>query len=514
MSVGTQDPAGGRAEQPTAGDRVGDVLDLDVGAPANGGAHVARRGPGEKVVFVSGALEGERVRALVTRAQPKEGFVRARVVEVREPSPARRRHPWPVADPLEAPGGVAVGGAELGHALPAEQRRIKATAANDALVRIGRFPAEGLAEAGLMPQEAREVPVPSGSEGWRTRIALAVGRDGRLGMHPSGTRDVLPLEDMPLAVDALRIPGLFRTDFTGLERVELAAGSDQVLVLLVERAARRPQRGQSRRGSRPAGHRPLSPRRWTELAEAAAAAVREHQARRAESGGAAVAAEPQGVSVAAWSPTTGELTPLIGRAELRQDVLHGGVRRSYRVTGDGFWQIHEGAPQALADAAMELLDPRPGERIADLYAGAGLFTGAVLETVSARGGLCGSLLSVEAYPVTSADAEANTLGERMGEDAGVRVVASKVEDALNGERLDALVLDPSRAGAGASAVRALAGTGASRIVYISCDAASFARDARLLAEEGYALVRRELFDIYPDTHHVETAALFQRESEG
>ncbi|MCB4207653.1 class I SAM-dependent RNA methyltransferase [Arthrobacter sp. UM1] len=513
MSAGTQDPAGGRAEEPAAGERVGDVLDLDVGAPANGGAHVARRGPGEKVVFVSGALEGERVRARITRAQPKESFVRARVVEVLEPSPARRKHPWPVADPLEAPGGIAVGGAELGHAAPAEQRRIKATAANDALVRLGRFREEGLAQAGLLPKEAREVPVPSGSEGWRTRIALAVGRDGRLGMHPSGTREVLSLEDMPLAVDALRIPGLFRTDFTGLERVELAAGSDQVLVLLVERAARRPQRGQGRRGARPAGHRRLSPQRWTELAEAAAAAVREHQASRGQSG-AADAAEPQGVSVAAWSPTTGELTPLIGRAELRQDVVHGGVRRSYRVTGDGFWQIHEGAPQALADAAMELLDPRPGERIADLYAGAGLFTGAVLETVSARGGLCGSLLSVEAYPVTSADAAANTPGDRTEEGVGVRVRASKVEDALHGERLDALVLDPSRAGAGASAVRAIAATGAARVVYISCDAASFARDARLLADEGYDLVRRELFDIYPDTHHVETAALFQRESEG
>lgn len=514
MSAVSGETPDGSAARPAAEDRLGDELLLEIGPPANGGAHVARRGPGRKVVFVSGALEGERVRAVVTRAQPKEGFVRARAREVLEASPARRRHPWSLADPLAAPGGTAVGGAELGHAEPAEQRRIKAKAANDALVRIGRFPAEELERAGLLPREAREVPVPSGSEGWRTRIALAVGPEGRLGMHPSGTRQFLPVEDMPLAVDALRIPGLFRADFSGLERVELAAGTDQVLVLLVERAARRPQRGGGGRFRRSPVQRPLSARRWAELAETAAAAVREHQEARAASGGADGPAAPRGVSVAAWSPTTGELTPLIGTPELRQDVVHSGVRRSYRVTGDGFWQIHEGAAQTLADAAMELLAPRPGERIADLYGGAGLFTGAVLETVSARGGRCGSLLSVEAYPVTSADAAENTRGDRVAEGAAVQVRTAKVEDALEGERLDALVLDPSRAGAGADAVRAIAGTGAARVVYISCDAASFARDARLLADEGYALVRRELFDIYPDTHHVETAALFQREAEG
>ncbi|GAA1349119.1 class I SAM-dependent RNA methyltransferase [Falsarthrobacter nasiphocae] len=478
--------------------RVGDAVEVRVGRPANGGANVARLGASGAVVFVEGAVEGELVVARITRAKAGESFLKAVCERVLEPSPDRRAHPWPAADPSSG----RVGGAELGHVEPAEQRRVKAVAANEALVRIGRFEEDDLREAGLLPDTAEAVPVPSGSEGGRTRVAFAVGRDGRLGMHPKGSRDVVGVEDMPLAVDLLRIPALFALNFSPLERVELATDGSRVLVLLVPEAARRAVRGPRGgrgRGQAPRAPRPVSDSRLREIAEAVAECARSSRSARAG----------DDVAVAAWWPTRSRLVPLIGEPVLWQEVrLEAGAARRYRVTGDGFWQIHEGADAVLAQAAVDLLAPRPGERLADLYAGAGLFTGSLLDAARAAGGDPATLLSVEASPGTSADAAAT-----FADEACVDVRQSVVERALDGVRLDAAVLDPSRSGAGAEAIDAIARTGAERLVYVSCDAGSFARDARLLAEHGYRMTRRGLWDIYPDTHHVETLARFERPRE-
>jgi tRNA/tmRNA/rRNA uracil-C5-methylase (TrmA/RlmC/RlmD family) len=466
----------GSAVQPIEGD----VVVLTLGSPANGGSNVSRRTPEDKVIFVEGGIEGETVRARITRSKSSESFLRARVTEVLEASEHRREHPWPLADPMSG----SIGGAELGHVDPVHQRDIKARAANDALLRIGRFDESELRSAGLLPSIAQFVEIPSGSAGARTRVAFAVGPGGSLGMHPSGSSDVVPVDDMPMAVDRLRSPELFNLDFTGLERVELAAGTDDVLVLLIPQAARRPVRG--RRNERRTAPVSISEARLRRLADDV------H--------------EILGARVAAWWPLTQRLLPLVGEPELRQSVAFTPqLTQEFVVTGDGFWQIHEGAPERLSRAVMGLMGLEPGDRLADLYAGAGLFTGAILAQSETAGVEGISVDSIEAYPVTSRDA-----AETFGSDARVNVVTSKVEDALGGRAYDAVVLDPSRVGAGADAVAAIAATNPSRIVYVSCDAGSFARDARLLKEAGYRMDHRELFDIYPDTHHVETVARFTR----
>lgn len=479
--------------------RVGDRIELTVGRPAQGGSCVARYGETAKVVFVEGAIEGEQVIAEITRAKAGESFLRAKTREVLTPSPARRRHPWPLADPISG----RIGGAELGHMDPAEQRRVKAVTANDALIRLGRFYEEQLRAEGLLPEAAEAVEIPSGSEGARTRVAYAVTRDGRLGMYPSGGYVPVPVDDMPLAIDRLRAPGLFRIDYSGYERVEMAADDEAVLVLLVPHALRRPVRGRRGRDerSRPqASPRTLTDRDKRDLARSIAVALSP----------AGEGADAPPVSVAEWDPESQRLTPILGAPVLYQSVESApGVHRSFRVTGDGFWQIHEGAPGTLSRAAVDMLDPQPGERLADLYAGAGLFTGVIADRVLEAGGPAQTLASVEAYAATSADAAVNF--EDM---PWVNVVRGTVERALAGHRFDRVLLDPSRAGAQAAGIESIVETAPQRIVYVSCDPGSFARDAALLRERGYRLAERKLYDIYPDTNHVETIARFESEAKG
>jgi tRNA/tmRNA/rRNA uracil-C5-methylase (TrmA/RlmC/RlmD family) len=151
---------------------------------------------------------------------------------------------------------------------------------------------------------------------------------------------------------------------------------------------------------------------------------------------------------------------------------------------------------------LEGLDPAPGERIADLYAGAGLFTAALAERV----GETGAVLSVEGSPAASRDARRNLHGQ-----GHVDIVQGKVEKVLRQRRphLDGVVLDPPRAGAGKESVRAITGTGARTVVYVSCDPASFARDVAYFAAAGWRLDSLRVFDLYPHTHHMESVAVLR-----
>ena len=93
------------------------------------------------------------------------------------------------------------------------------------------------------------------------------------------------------------------------------------------------------------------------------------------------------------------------------------------------------------------------------------------------------------------------------------IVQGKVEKVLRERRphLDAVVLDPPRAGAGREVVRAMTGTGAKSVVYVSCDPASFARDAAYFTAAGWSLESLRVLDLYPHTHHMESVAVFRGE---
>ena len=141
---------------------------------------------------------------------------------------------------------------------------------------------------------------------------------------------------------------------------------------------------------------------------------------------------------------------------------------------------------------------QPGERVADLYAGAGLFTAPLAEAV----GVTGTVLSVEGSPGTSRDARKN-----LHDAPQVSIVQGKVEKALRSQNgLDAVVLDPPRAGAGRTVVHLLHDQRPRVVGYVSCDPASFARDLGYFMALGWELKTLRVFDLYPNTHHMESFA--------
>lgn len=447
------------ATQPPLTGEAGREVVLDVGPVAHGGHCVARHEG--RVIFVRHGIPGEKVRVRLTDAEEQAKFWRADVVEVLEASPDRADHFWHLADSTRAwsHGHPPVGGAEFGHITLARQRSLKAEVLAEQLKR--------LAGVEQLPGGAGSVEAVGGTAdggdglGWRTRAGFSVTPGGKLGMHAHRSTHIVPVREMPLASDAINNLRLWDIDLQGLERVEVAAPANgsRPLVLLAPGPGTKPKR--------------LN----------------------------AIAAQlPGEVSVATFDPATEAVQQLRGRTWVQESA----AGHDYRVTGAGFWQIHRDAPGALVGAVTEFLRGggflHPGAVVADLYAGAGLFTAVLADAV----GETGSVLSVEGAAGTSRDARKNLHGAPQ-----VEIVQGRVERVLRQKprSFDALILDPPRAGAGKAVVSQLVEARPRAIAYVSCDPASFARDVGYFRQAGWGLSGLRAFDLYPHTHHLETVAL-------
>ncbi|NKY10504.1 TRAM domain-containing protein [Cellulomonas hominis] len=193
------------------------------------------------------------------------------------------------------------------------------------------------------------------------------------------------------------------------------------------------------------------------------------------------------------------------RAAVRERVAVGDHEWTYRVAAAGFWQVHREAPAALTGAVLSALGDVAGGRVLDLYSGAGLFTLPLADAV----GESGSVVAVEGADRAVRDARRN-LHDRPQVALHGGDVAGVLASGEAGTRADAVVLDPPRVGAGRDVVRAVAGLGPSRVVYVACDPAALARDVAYLAEEGFALRDVTGYDLFPMTHHVEAVAVLER----
>lgn len=165
---------------------VPDLLDLDITGIAHGGTFIARHEG--RVVFVSDAIPGERVRVRVTEAT-KSSFWRAETIEVLDASPHRRSHVWAEADVSRAPGDRA-GGADLGHIELEHQRTLKRQVLQEAF--------DKFAGAGLAAPQVESIDNGDGT-GWRTRISLHVDDDGVVGPFAARSHRVIPVSSHPLA---------------------------------------------------------------------------------------------------------------------------------------------------------------------------------------------------------------------------------------------------------------------------------------------------------------------------
>ena len=213
------------------------LLDLDITGIAHGGTFIARHDG--RVVFVSDAIPGERVRARLTADSTDESksFWRAETVEVLEASPHRRPHIWAEADVSRAPEDRP-GGADLGHIDLAHQRTLKRQVLTEALDRF--------AGPGLEAPEIEAVDSTDGT-GWRTRVTLHVDDEGQVGPYAARSHRVIPVGSHPLARPAIAKAAL-RLEGGEAGSVDLVEpGDGRVRVIRRERLDERPARGQGRR---------------------------------------------------------------------------------------------------------------------------------------------------------------------------------------------------------------------------------------------------------------------------
>ncbi|MFW6115716.1 MAG: 23S rRNA (uracil(1939)-C(5))-methyltransferase RlmD [Chloroflexota bacterium] len=174
---------------------------------------------------------------------------------------------------------------------------------------------------------------------------------------------------------------------------------------------------------------------------------------------------------------------------------------TYRISAPSFFQVNTPQAGELVRQALGYLDLEGGETVLDAYCGVGLFTTHLAERAEL-------VIGVESSPSAVDDLLVNTEDQD-----NVEIVEGAVEDVLPeiGVPIDAVLLDPPRGGVDRFALDGLVALEPGRIVYVSCDPATLARDAKRLARGGYRLVETQPVDLFPQTYHVESVSLFSLE---
>lgn len=523
---------------------VGQTLTVTCEAPAHGGAFVARTEQG--VIFVRHGIVGEQAEVRITAIGPKRRFYFADVVSVPVPSLARRSHPWIQADALAtdeeraAATGVPelLGGMEYGHISLAEQRRYKTDIVRTQINRLGGLPLESPLLTNLIVEE---LPLRDNNEGlsWRTRVRYNVTKvrnqpgnqqnsnepgsqknsgkkspavTWRVGMHPYRASQPVPVVDFPLAAPELRNLELEKLNLRGVREVEATVSSRGRVLLQFIVDPRFPIEEVAKDIEQQAADA------WGLLAKRKISLFFTPQS---TSNGKPKRRRPGSSHTPYRRVPEGDQLLGAGLRSVTEEVTFGSRRFSYQVSAGGFWQIHRAAPSTMVGTMLTMLRPQEGECTLDLYAGAGLFTAALADAVGASG----TVVSIEGSPVTHKDARSNFAPDgcsRTENSADTRIevirgdVARHLVDlktALEfGEipAIDAVVLDPSREGANRTTLERLDALDPKRILYVACDPASLGRDTGILRELGWDMVQLRAFDMYPNTHHVESVALFER----
>ena len=422
------------------------LITLQIEKPAAGGRMIGRHEG--QVVLVWGAIPGERVEARVERAG--KGVLYADTVRIISPSSDRR----------EPHGDWRCGGSVFAHVAYERQLLLKGEIVRDAFGRIGR-----------MPLLTAPDVVGSPETGYRMRARLHAFED-RLGFYregshtlcdPEQTGQLLPetIAWIRHAEGVLRHGGVGPVPLRGLQGIELAeniAGDQRACHLEL--------------------HAGIDASRFAPLAESL-------------TGLSAACADRPDIQHLAGTPAITDALRVSDDATVRPLALGRHVR--------AFFQGNRFLLERLVRHVMSLVPDGPA---IDLYAGVGLFG----LSLAAAGRAPVTL--VEGDPVSGADLQANAevFGNR------VRVERRSVEAYLTRWTRTAgtVIVDPPRTGMSKGALGALVAGQPRTLVYVSCDVATLARDARMLLDSGYELGNLTAFDLFPNTAHVETVAQFSR----
>ena len=410
-----------------------------------------------KVVFIDGALPGETVEYSVYRRKPS--YEQAQVGRILEPSASR-------VQPACRHFGVC-GGCALQHLDAAAQVAIKQRVLEDNLARIGKVAAGRILPAIHGPYWR-----------YRTRARLSaryVVKKAKLllGFHEKRSSFVADLDSceiLPAHVSALMEP-LRRTLESlsireRLPQVELAVG--ETVTVLVLRVLEPPSAAD----------------------EAALRAF-------ADAHGVQFWLQPKGPD-SAYPFHPPDAPPLA------YHLPEFGLEMPFRPTE--FTQVNPGINAVLVSHAVRLLAPEPGERVADLFCGLGNFSLAIAR--------CGArVVGVEGSAGLVARARENAVANGLAESTEFMVVdlfAVNDESLAALGRFDGMLIDPPRDGA-IEVAKALPADAPRRIVYVSCNPATLARDAAVLVHsKGYRLSAAGVVNMFPHTAHVESMAVFDR----
>jgi len=206
-----------------------------------------------------------------------------------------------------------------------------------------------------------------------------------------------------------------------------------------------------------------------------------------------------------WLRSGFRARPGIERLDARSFDLQSPIKVKgipFHVSAESFFQVNTSLIETLVDQVMARLNLNGGETVLDGYCGVGLFS-RFLAPVAGR------VVGIESSPSAVADARVNLAGC-----SNVELRRGLVEEALPllDEQIDAAVLDPPRAGCGPNVIQTLMDHEVARLVYVSCDPATLARDARQLMDGGYGLIDVQPLDMFPHTYHIETVSAWVRES--
>ncbi|MFN2447537.1 MAG: class I SAM-dependent RNA methyltransferase [Vicinamibacterales bacterium] len=399
-----------------------------------------------RVLLVAGAIPGEVVEAVVDRVQ--RGTVWASVTRVLERS----------ADRVEPAIDETCGGSVFAHIRYERQLALKRDIVRDAFARLGRLPLDG-------PLEVAASPV----AGYRLRARLHVER-GRVGFYREGTHELCDP----------RSSGQLRDDTLGvIDRLEGAVRSvPQAKVTAIELS-------ENIVASERACHLELA---------------RDGDPSRL--GAASQMSELRGVS--SGSGYDSRPLTLWGQPEVVDEIEvinGGGAVLSAKLVrhARSFFQGNRFLVSTLATRVGDLV---PNGRMIDLYAGVGLFA----VTRAARGGV--EVTAVEGDRAAADDLRRNA--DLTGHVTVHRQAVEHLPASLPHPTSTTVVVDPPRTGLSTAARRLLVGWQAARLVYVSCDVATLARDARTLVDAGYTISSVEAFDLFPNTAHVETLVVFDR----
>ena len=424
----------------------GEQVELTIEKPASGGRMIARHLG--QVVLVRGAIPGERVLAWIERAEKRMAYAVAR--EILDPSPDRR------------PGGndPLCGGALYSHITYPRQLAIKSDVIRDAFARLGQYPIE----------DAIDV-AGSREEGYRMRARFHVHGE-RAGFYREGTHQLC---------DAAATKQLGADTVTAVSRLAAALERDArgavASISITENIATDER----------AAHVELAPGgRLTD-------AVLERASADARLTGVSAREVASGLFHSIGHPVVSDPLSAVtgGRVESGMLQRH----------AESFFQGNRYLLPALVTAVAAAV-PDAGE-VLDLYAGVGLFA----VVLAALGHM--EVTAIEGDRAGGADLRENA----RAHEPRLNVRIARVEDYLAGRRdrrPATVIVDPPRTGLSKEAAEAIVRQAPAGIVYVSCDPPTLARDARRLLDAGYRLDSLRAFDLFPNTPHVETLAVFSK----